>query len=59
MPKETDLVCRCGSASIRMLAKHGYVECDDCGEEGYSIAYDDWLACQEDPHMIPDAYAER
>lgn len=58
MPNDADLVCCCGSTNIRMLAKHGYAECQDCGEEGYSVAYADWLTSQEGSHMIPDNYAE-
>lgn len=56
---DTTPVCQlCGSPDIRMSDKHGWVICDDCGEDGPSMQYGDWITGQETPHMIPDGYAE-
>ncbi len=59
MRDETPVCPCCGTHNIRMAGKHGWIECDDCGEEGHAVQYGDWLTGQEGPHMIPNGYAEQ
>lgn len=38
MLKLLQLVCAvCSSSNVRILGKHGYIKCNDCGHEDHGI----------------------
>lgn len=54
------LVCPfCGSPDLKPKGKHGWCECNECGEEDHAVHYGDFLTGQEDLNMIPPRYAEQ
>ena len=48
------LVCPfCRSARLMMAGKHGYVECQDCGEFGHGVPMEDYEPSESQQNLIP------